>query len=65
GDVRFEQDVEMMMVYVFHVARGLGCENPDYGSFDMVFWSQFSHYIQMAPETATEPDPALTVAPIP
>ena len=54
GDVRFQHDAEMMMVYVFHVSRGLGCEKPDFGSFDMAFWSRFSHYMQLSPEPAVE-----------
>jgi AcrR family transcriptional regulator len=50
GDIRFEQHAELMMVYVFYVARGLGCEKPDYQSFDMTFWSRYSEYLAMSPE---------------
>lgn len=50
GDIRFQQNSEMMMVYVFYVARGLGCENPSYDSFDMAFWSRYAEYLSMEPE---------------
>lgn len=62
GDVRFEHNAEMMMVYVFHVAQGLGCEKPDFGSFDLAFWSRFSSYMQLNPEPAPEDNRALNAS---
>lgn len=50
GDIRFEQYAEMMMVYVFHLAHGLGCEKPQFETFDLSFWSRFSGYMAMTPE---------------
>jgi len=60
GDIRFEHSSEMMMVYVFHLARGLGCEKPEYESFDMAFWSRFSGYLGMEPEAEPTADDAIT-----
>jgi len=50
GDVRFAHNGEMMMVYVVHLARGLGCDNVTADSFDMTFWSRFGHYLTLVPE---------------
>jgi hypothetical protein len=50
GDIRFEQDAEMILAYVYYVANGMGCEEPDYGSFDMGFWSRYTEDMSMSPE---------------
>ncbi|MAR91543.1 MAG: hypothetical protein CML06_11780 [Pseudomonadales bacterium] len=63
GDIRFEQDAEMMMVHIFHLAQGLGCEQPDYAGFDMNFWSRFSHFMAMTPaQDAVAADPSGSAA---
>ncbi|MGB3621742.1 TetR/AcrR family transcriptional regulator [Ketobacter sp. MCCC 1A13808] len=49
GDIRFSRDAEMMLTYVYYVANGMGCEDPDYGSFDMGFWSRYAEYMSMSP----------------
>lgn len=51
GDIRFEQNSEMMLSYVYYVANGMGCEQPEYGTFDMGFWSRYLEYMNMAPES--------------
>ncbi len=53
GDIRFEHDSEMMLTYIFYVANGMGCESPDYSSFDMAFWSRYMEYMSMTPDSET------------
>lgn len=66
GDIRFPDDVKMMMGYIFYVANGLGCEQPDYTRLDMAYWSRYSQYLQAAPQVektqSVEEEPSLAMA---
>lgn len=44
GDIRFEQDLEMLLSYVQYVSHGLGCESTDM-QFDMGFWGRYTEYL--------------------
>lgn len=47
GDIWFSWDVEMMLIYVYYVVNGMGCEDLDYGFFDMGFWFCYVEYMLM------------------
>ena len=42
GDIRFEQDMEMLLSYVQYVSRGLGDQSGQV-NIDMTFWGQYAH----------------------
>ena len=42
GDIRFEQDMEMLLSYVQYVSRGLGDQSGRI-NIDMTFWGQYAH----------------------
>lgn len=50
GDIRFEDDMKMILAYIFYVSNGLSCEQPDVARLDMGFWGKYAQHLQSAPK---------------
>lgn len=52
GDIRFEDNTQLVLTTVFYLANGLGCDKPDYSRLDMAFWMKYAKYLDVAPTAA-------------
>ncbi|HVK99703.1 MAG TPA: TetR/AcrR family transcriptional regulator [Dongiaceae bacterium] len=51
GDIRFEQELELLLTYVQFVSRGMSCQSHDV-SLDMSFWGRYAEYLMPTPVSA-------------